>query len=308
MKAVQFHQYGGPEVVALADIPDPQPAPSEVLVEIVAASINPIDWKMRAGLLREFFDLALPHVLGRDFSGVVRVVGAQVRDIAVGDEVFGVADAMRQGTHAEMIAVDAGLLARKPAALDHASAAALGATGMTLIAAFEDAGSIERGHKVLIHGGAGGLGHLAVQYARHRGAEVIATAGKANHDFVRNLGADEVVDYTARDFAEAVADCDLVLDTVGGEVHTRSVAVLKPGGVLVYVTAMPIPPYAVREDISVLRAPVRGTRAVFERLAGLVAEGVLSPAIERRFPLGEAPAAYALSETGHARGKTVLEV
>ncbi len=308
MKAIQFHQYGGPEAAVLADIPAPEPAPSEVLVEIVTASVNPIDWKMRAGLLREFFDLALPHVLGRDFSGVVRTVGEDVRGFAVGDEVFGVADAMRQGTHAEMIAVDAGLLAPKPEALDHASAAALGATGMTLIAAFEDAATIARGDKVLIHGGAGGLGHLAVQYARQRGAQVIATAGKANHDFVRAMGADEVIDYTSCDFAEAVTDCDLVLDTIGGEVHTRSVAVLKPGGVLVYVTAKPIPPYAVREDISVLRAPVRGTRAVFERLAGLVAEGVLSPAIEHRFALGEAPAAYALSETGHARGKTVLDI
>lgn len=308
MKAVQFHDYGGPDVVALADIPMPEPASSEVLVEIAAASINPIDWKMRAGLVREYFELALPHVLGRDFSGRVRAVGGEVRGITIGDEVFGVADAMRQGTHAEAIAVDAGLLARKPAALDHAGAAALGATGMTLIAAFEDAASISRGQKVLIHGGAGGLGHLAVQYARHRGAEVIATAGKANHDFVRALGADRVIDYTACDFAEAVSGCDLVLDTIGGEVHQRSLAVVKPGGVLVYVTAQPIPPNAAREDISVLRAPVRGRRAVFERLADLVGQGVLTPVVEHRFPLAEAAGAYALSETGHARGKIVLEV
>lgn len=308
MKAVQFHEYGGPEFVTLADIPAPQPGPSEVLVAIAAASVNPIDWKMRAGLVREYFDVALPHVLGRDFSGVVRAVGAEVEGIAIGDEVFGVADAMRQGTHAEAIALDAELLAGKPDALDHAGAAALGATGMTLIAAFEDASSIERGDKVLIHGGAGGLGHLAIQYAKHRGAEVIATAGEANHDFVRNLGADRVIDYTACDFAEAVSGCDLVLDTIGGEVHRRSLAVVKPGGVLVYVTAQPIPPYAVRKDISVLRAPVRGGRAVFERLAELVTQGVLAPVIEHRFPLAEAPAAYAISETGHARGKTVLEI
>lgn len=308
MKAVQFHEYGGPEVVSLADIPAPEPAPSEVLVDITAASVNPIDWKMRAGLVREYFDVALPHVLGRDFSGVVRAVGEEVEGIAIDDEVFGVADAMRQGTHAEAIAVDAGLLARKPEALDHAGAAALGATGMTLIAAFEDAASIARGQKVLIHGGAGGLGHLAVQYAKHRGAEVVATAGKANHEFVRAMGAGQVIDYTSCDFAEAVSGCDLVLDTIGGEVHKRSLAVVKPGGTLVYVTALPIPPYTVRENISVLRAPVRGGRAVFERLAELVTQGVLAPAIERRFPLAEATAAYALSETGHARGKIVLEV
>ena len=250
MKALQFHQYGGPEVVTLADIPAPQPAPSEVLVAIAAASINPIDWKMRAGLVREYFDVALPHVLGRDFSGVVRAVGEEVRGIAVGDEVFGVADAMRQGTHAEAIAVDAGLLAGKPDALNHDSAAALGATGMTLIAAFEEAASIKRGDKVLIHGGAGGLGHLAVQYAKHRGAQVITTAGEANHDFVRKLGADQVIDYAACDFAEAVSGCDLVFDTIGGEVHKRSLAVVKPGGVLVYVTAQPNPPYTVREHIT----------------------------------------------------------
>ncbi|MHA1537736.1 MAG: NADP-dependent oxidoreductase [Alphaproteobacteria bacterium] len=306
MKAIQFHQYGGPEVVTLADIPAPEPAPSEVLVAIAAASVNPIDWKMRAGLVREYFDVALPHVLGRDFSGVVRAVGGKVEGIAVGDEVFGVGDAMGQGTHAEAIAVDAELVARKPEALAHDAAAALGATGMTLIAAFEDASSIAPGQKVLIHGGAGGLGHLAVQYARHRGAEVIATAGPANHDFVRAMGAAQVIDYTACDFAGAVSGCDVVLDTIGGEVHKRSLAVVKPGGVLVYVTAAPIPPYAVREDISVLRAPVRGGRAVFERLAELVGQGVLSPVIEHRFALAEAPAAYALSETGHVRGKIVL--
>jgi NADPH:quinone reductase-like Zn-dependent oxidoreductase len=307
MKALQIMDYGGPEQLALSEVPDPEPGPGDVVVDIAAASLNPIDWKMRAGHVRRFFEFALPHVPGRDFSGTVRSVGAEVEGLAPGDAVFGIAEVARWGSHAEALAVNAGMVAAKPEALSHEAAAALGISAITVLAALEFTAPIGAGDRILIHAGAGGVGHLAIQYAKHKGAHVLTTARAVNHDFVRALGADEAIDYTTTDFVEAAPGCDVVFDTIGGEVHRRSFDALKPGGVLVYVIAAPLPEGPGRPDVTVLNAPVRGNRAGLERVVELVGEGTFKPAVEKTYALEEFAEAYARIETGHSRGKIVFK-
>lgn len=184
--------YGGAEVLRLGEAPEPTAAAGEVVVDIHAASVNPADWKVRQGMRRDTVPVSFPHVLGRDFSGVVREAGAGVGDLAPGDEVFAVTERDREGGYAEAIAIDARLVARKPPALTHVEAAALALTGLTALVALEDDAGLAAGETVLIHGGAGGVGSFAVQYARHVGARVVATASAGNHDYLRGLGADRV--------------------------------------------------------------------------------------------------------------------
>lgn len=299
--------YGGPEVLVLRDAPDPVAGPDEILVDIHAASINPADWKVREGLRRGDVQAVFPHVLGRDFSGLVRAVGAGVADFAPGDAVFAVTDRGQEGAYAEAIAIKAALAARKPEALSHAEAAALALTGLTALVCLEDTAGLEAGQSVLIHGAAGGVGSFAVQYARHVGARVLATASARNHDYLGSLGADEVIDYTQQDFTEAASDCDVVLDTIGGEVHRRSFAVLRPGGRLIHIAPAPdgfVPP---RNDVSVVRPLVARDRDHLERIVELVAVGAVRPPEIKCLPLAEAAAAQELSSTGHVRGKIVLE-
>ena len=308
MKAVLIRRYGGPDVLEVADAKSPMPGPKELTVEVHAASVNPIDWKMRQGLVQRLFDVKLPHVMGRDFSGVVRAVGPEVSDFTPGDLVFGIGDPMKDGTQAEYLCIAASLCARKPKGLLHNDAAALGVSGLSALAALEQTAPVQPGMKVLVHAGAGGVGHLAIQYAKHRGAAVAATASAANLDFCRRMGAAEVVDYRNQDFAARVRDCDIVLDTVGGETHARSLACLKPGGTLVYLVAAPLPKLYPRADVKVVQAPVRGGRAAIERVGELAVQNVLRPHISATFPLADAAKAYAQVESGRTRGKVVLAI
>ncbi len=308
MQAVQMDTFGGPEVLVLRDAPNPLAGPGEIVVDIHAASINPADWKVREGLRRADVHAVFPHVLGRDFSGVVRAVGDGVSDFVPGDAVFAVTDRGQEGAYAEAIAIKAALAASKPESLSHAEAASLALTGLTALVCLEDTAELGAGQSVLIHGGAGGVGSFAVQYARHLGAHVLATASARNHDYLRGLGADEIIDYTTQDFTEVVAGCDVVLDTIGGEVHRRSFAVLRPGGRLIHIAPPPsdfVPP---RDDVSVVRPLVGRDRAHMERIAELVASGAVRPPEIKCFSLAEAAAAQELSRTGHVRGKIVLEV
>jgi len=308
MKAVLIRKYGGPEVLEVADTAEPMPGPTEVVVEVHAASLNPIDWKMRQGLVAAYGDLKLPRILGRDFSGVIAAAGAGVSEFRPGDAVFGIGDRLKDGTHSENHVIDVSLIAKKPRAITHIAAAALGVAAASALAAIETTAPVKAGDRILIHAGAGGVGHFAIQYARKKGAHVIATARAENHDFVKAQGAHEAVDYTATDFAAAVKDCDIVFDTLGGEAHNRSMACLKPGGILVWLNAAPIPAGGGRNDIKVLAAPVRGGRAAVERVGQLAAEGVLKPHVSATFPLDRAAEAYAMLETGRTRGKIVLTV
>src|SRR5262245_40903825 len=261
MKAAFIERHGGPEVLKYGDLPDPTAAPGEVVIDIVAASVNGADWKVRVG---DYKQSKFPYVLGRDFSGVISAVGAGVEDLRLGDAVFGVCEAGQEGAYAEKIAVKAAIVAKKPAALSHVDAAALALTGLTALSAIEDTLQLKRGETILIQGGAGGVAGFAIQLAKHIGARVITTASAANRDYVRSLGADEVIDFT-----QVAKNCDAVFDTVGGDVAQRSFAVLKPGGRAAFIASGAQAPKPNRDDVTSLRPPVGRARRHIERIAEL---------------------------------------
>ena len=205
MKAAFIEQYGGPEVLKYGDLPDPVAGPAEVVIDVVAASVNGADWKVRVG---QYKQSKLPFALVRDFSGVISAIGEGVADLKVGDAVFGVCDAGQEGAYAEKIAVKAAIVAKKPDGLSHVNAAALALTGLTAMSAIEDTLKLQPVETILIHGGAGGVASFAIQLAKHIGAHIITTASAANHEYVRGLGADEIIDYNGRDFTQIVTNCD----------------------------------------------------------------------------------------------------
>lgn len=301
MKAIRFDRFGGPEVLHLADVPTPVPGTGDVLVEVHAASINPADCKGRAGAYGSGRDVALPHIPGRDFSGVVASVGPGVTGFEPGDEVYGVVEADKESTQAEMAAVPAAIVAPKARNVSHAEMAAIALGAIAL----DDTAQVKPGEVLLIHGGAGGVGGMGVQIGRHLGAHVIATASGRNHDYVKSLGAIEAIDYTREDFTRMGRTCDVVFDTVGGDVQARSPAVLKPGGRLVYVARGPkdfTPP----ADVRMLRPNVTRERRHLERVTALVEQSAIRPPAIETMPLANAAKAHIESETGHVRGKIVL--
>jgi NADPH:quinone reductase-like Zn-dependent oxidoreductase len=308
MKVVRIHSYGGPEVLAYEDAPRPVLGAGEALVRVHAASVNPFDWKVRRGYLAGYFNHTLPLIIGWDVSGVVEAVGAGVTNVAPGDAVFAQADISRDGTYAEYVAVPAGLLVRKPEGISHTQAAALPLAGNAAWRCVASNGNVGSGNTVLIHGAAGGVGTFAVQLAKQRGAHVIGTASANNLDFLRELGADEVVDYNTTRFEEAVPEVDLVIDTMGGETQQRSWKICKSGGALLSLVEAP----------SAEEGAARGVRheligaypdpAILGELAALVSAGTLRPIISATLPLAETQQAHALSESLHARGKIVLQV
>jgi NADPH:quinone reductase-like Zn-dependent oxidoreductase len=307
MKAILLIGHGGPDMLRFGDAPDPVPGPGEILVDVAAASINAADYKVRLGGGR-YGNLRFPHILGRDFSGVVSALGTGVADFVVGDPVFGVTDQGIEGAYAEKIAIKAALAARKPERLSHVEAAALGLISLTALWAIEDTARLKAGETILIQGGAGGVAGFAIQLARHIGATVITTASAGNHDYVRRLGADRAIDYNKVDFTTAVSGCDVVFDTVGGPVRSGCYEVLKPGGRLVWIAPAPdgfTPP---RADVVTLRPAVTRDRAHLERMLALLKEGAVPPPEITRYPLADAAAAHRVSETRHLRGKLVLEV
>jgi NADPH:quinone reductase-like Zn-dependent oxidoreductase len=306
MKAVLLTSHGGPEMLRYGDAPDPTAGPGEILVDIHAASLNAADYKVRLG--GSGYNVRFPHILGRDFSGVVGAVGTGVTDLAVGDAVFGVTDQGIEGAYAEKIAIKAAIVARKPARLGHAEAAALGLTSLTALWAIEDTAQLKAGETILIQGGAGGVAGFAIQLAKHLGAKVITTASAANHDYVRRLGADQVIDYNVEDFSKTVADCDVVFDTVGGDVRAGSYTVLKPGGRLVWIAPAPQGFQPTRADVTTLRPNVARDRAHLERMLSLLDLGAVWPPAITRYKLSEAAEAHRVIEARHLRGKLVLEV
>jgi NADPH:quinone reductase-like Zn-dependent oxidoreductase len=305
MKAVYIDQFGGPEVVRYGDLPDPVASRGDVVVDIVAASVNAADWKVRLG---QYKQTTFPLGLGRDFSGIVSAVGEGVDDLKAGDEVFGVCDAGHDGAYAERIAISAAIVARKPEALSHVNAAALALTGLTALSAIEDTLKLKPGEKILIQGGAGGVASFAIQLAKHIGAHVVTTASAANHPYLRTLGADEIIDYNAIDFTTAVRDCDAVFDTVGGDVAQRSFQVLKPGGRAAFIASGPQAPKPDRPDVESLRPPVGRARRHLDRISQLYLEGAVRVPEITSFPLSRAGEALSMSESRHFRGKIVLQV
>jgi NADPH:quinone reductase-like Zn-dependent oxidoreductase len=305
MKAVLLTNHGGPEMLRYGDAPDPTAGSGEVVVDIHAASVNAADYKVRLG---GRYNIHFPHILGRDFSGVVSAVGPDVADLAVGDAVFGVCDQGIEGAYAEKIAMKAAIIARKPDHLGHAEAAAMALTGLTALWALEDTAQLKAGETILIQGGAGGVAGFGIQLAKHIGATVITTASARNHDYVRRLGADRVIDYNAEDFTTAIADCDVVFDTVGGDVQVRSYAILKPGGRLVWVAPAPEGFQPTRRDVQTLRPGVARDRKHLERILELLDASAVWPPEIVRYKLTDAAEAHRVSESRHLRGKLVFEV
>ncbi|MEZ5811822.1 MAG: NADP-dependent oxidoreductase [Rhizobiaceae bacterium] len=306
MKAVYFNEHGGPDVLTYGDLPDPEAGAGEVVVDIHAASINAADWKVRSGAnqtLERF-----PHVLGRDFSGTVASLGAGVDDFAPGEAVFGVSERDSEGGYAEKKAIGAAILARKPDGWSHEQAAALALTGLTAIVSIEDTLRLQPGETILIQGGAGGVAGFAIQLAKHIGARVITTAGTANLDYVKALGADLAIDYTKEDFTEVAGACDAVFETVGGDVAMRSFAVLKPGGRAAFIASGAEAPSAPRADVTALRPKVGRDRRHLERIVELVDGGAVRVPEITIYPLAEAASAHRVSEARHLRGKLVLKV
>jgi NADPH:quinone reductase-like Zn-dependent oxidoreductase len=306
MKAAFIERHGGPEVLQFGEMPDPVAGPGQVLVDIVAASVNGADWKVREGKSNPIFKF--PYILGRDFSGVVSALGAGVSDLKVGDEVFAVCDVGQEGAYAEKIAIKASIVAKKTDRLSHVDAAALALAGLTAIVSIEDTLKLKKGETVLIQGGAGGVASFAIQLAKHLGARVITTASAANHAYLRSIGADEIVDYNAVDFTKVVKGCDAVFDTVGGDVAQRSYAALKPGGRAAFIASGAQAPKPDRSDVVGLRPSVGRDRPHLERIVELVATGAVRPPEVTRYQLSEAVAAHRLSESRHFRGKLVFVV
>lgn len=309
MLAIQQHEFGTPEVLQSVQLPIPEPGISQILVRVHAASINPTDWKNRAG---KAFVRDLPMVLGWDVSGVVESVGLGVTLFKPGDEVFGMLPyPYGLGAHAQYAVGPTRAFVHKPDNLSHIQAGALPLASLTAWQSLVHTARITAGDRVLIHAAAGGVGHLAVQIAKAHGAFVIGTASAKNHDFLAQLGVDDAIDYRTVDFANAVDDVDIVLDTIGGDYQLRSLRTLRPGGTM--VSTIPraadglweqVQSFGVRADLILVEADHAGMQAI----ASLAAEGTLTPHIAKMFPLREAAQAHAAGETGHTVGKMVLTI
>ena len=305
MKAAFIERYGGPAELRYGDLPDPVAGPGEVVVDVHAASVNAADWKVRAGQ----YQLAkFPLILGRDFSGVISAVAEGITDLKVGDAAFGVCEAGQDGAYAEKIAAKAAIVAKKPDTVSHVNAAALALTGLTALSAIEDTLKLKPGETILIQGGAGGVAGFAIQLAKHIGARVITTASAANHDYVRGLGADQIIDYSAVDFTRVVTNCDAVFDAVGGDVAQRSFAVLKPGGRAAFIASGAQAPKSPRQDVASLRPPVGRARRRLERILELIEAGAVRPPEIKLYRLSDAAEAHRLSESRHFRGKLVFKL
>lgn len=308
MKAARIHSYGGPEVVRYEDAPVPEAGPGQVLVAVRASSVNPVDWKTASGSgMAKKIGERFPLVLGWDVSGVVEAVGDGVDAFGPGDEVFGLVRFPQPGeAYAEHVAAPADQLAAKPPSLNHSEAAALPMVGLTAWQALIEEAGVHEGQTVLIHAAAGGVGHVAVQLARWKGARVIGTTSRSA-DLLRSLGA-EVVDYTATPVEEAVSDADVVLDVLGGEAFERSLAGLRPGGTIVSLREQGAEELAAEQGQRGAYRLVRPDGAQMAELASLVEGGQLRPEVDVELPLSEVRRAFERNQEGHTRGKVVLRV
>jgi NADPH:quinone reductase-like Zn-dependent oxidoreductase len=306
MRAILQDAFGGPDVLREAEVERPSPRPGEVLIRVRAAGVNPTDWKHRAG---KGFLGDPPLVLGWDVCGTVVETGYGVTIHRTGDEVFGMLPyPFGHGSHAEFVTGPARAFVARPEGVDAVQAGALPLVSLTAWQALVDTAMLGPGQRVLVHAAAGGVGHVAVQVAKSRGAYVVGTASAAKHGFLRSLGTDEQVDYRETDFAEAVSGMDVVLETIGGENALRSLRVLRPGGTLVSLLRLPEALYAEAERLGVRVAVmlVEDDQAGMRAVADLAATGRLRAAVAETFPLAEAARAHAAGETGRTTGKLVL--
>lgn len=306
MKAARIHAYGDASQIRIEEAPLPQIGPDDLLIRTVAASVNPVDWKIRRGYLAQMIPYDMPLTLGWDVSGIVEAVGSDVTGFAPGDAVYSRPDIRRNGTYAEYVAVRAREAALKPATISHIEAASLPLVSITAWEALITTANLSAGQRVLIHAGAGGVGSIAVQLAKARGAHVTATASGGKAALVRTLGADEVIDYRSTDVAQAARDMDVVFDTIGGDTQEASWASLKPGGILVSITAPPSAERAVAEGKRAGFVFIDPNAAILTDLARMVDDGLIRPVIGGEFRLDHAAQAQEASETGRTTGKIVI--
>jgi NADPH:quinone reductase-like Zn-dependent oxidoreductase len=306
MKAAYFMKHGGPEELQFGDAKDPVAGPGQVLVDVHAASVNGADWRVVAGSYGPV--AAFPYIPGRDFSGVVSALGAGVKDFKIGDEVFGVCDVGTEQAYAEKVAIKETIIARKPAKLTHIETAAVALIGLTALVSVEDTLQLKSGETILVQGGAGGVASFAIQLAKHLGARVITTASAANHEYLRSLGADQIIDYNKDDFTKLLSDVDAVFDTVGGEVATRSYLVLKAGGRAAFIASGANAPATSRTDVKGLRPKVGRDRGHLDRISSLIASGAVRVPEITTYALADAAKANAVSKGRHFRGKLVFKV
>jgi alcohol dehydrogenase len=310
MKAAQISGYGHVDVVKVNDIEKPRAGKGQVLVEVYASSINPVDWKVREGYLKSGVQLSFPATIGLDLAGVVRDLGAGVAGLKAGDKIYGEASPWRggSGAFAEFAAASADAVAKMPGNVTFAEAGALPLTGVSAVQALTEHIGLTSGQKILIHGGAGGIGSLAIQIAAHIGAHVITTASGAGLDYVKSLGADETIDYKATAFEDAVSGCDAVFDTVGGETAVRSFKALKKGGIIVSMLGQPDPKLAKERGVTSIGQMTRLTTARLDALRALVEKGVVKVRIDSTYPLERIRDAFEAKEGGNVLGKVSIQI
>jgi NADPH:quinone reductase-like Zn-dependent oxidoreductase len=308
MKAIQLQEFGGPQVLQVRDIPRPTPAAGELLIRVRAAGVNPVDTGIRAGGASGLSGAVPPYVPGFDVSGVVTAIGAGVTNFGVDDEVFAMLSLRRGGGYAEYAIVKEAEAASKPSAATHEEAASIPLVALTAWQTLFEIADLQAGQTVLIHAGAGGVGSIAIQLAKWRGARVIATASAYNHDFLRELGVDIAVDYRTQRFEDFATDVDVVLDPIGGETQVRSMAILKEGGILVSIVGLTPAGRNPSRNIRVTSTLVQPNAEQLTRIGELIDAGTIRPIVNYRFPLSEAPQAHEQSETRRSRGKIVLQI
>lgn len=308
MKAIRIHNYGNSETLQYEDAPLPEPGPGDVRIRVHATAVNPVDWKIREGYLQSMLPYSMPLTLGWDVSGEIETLGAEVSDFSVGDAVYSRPDITRDGTYAEYVVVRASELASKPVRLSHNQAAAVPLAGLTAWQGLFDHAKLKAGERVLIHAGAGGVGSFAIQFANWAGAHVIATGSGANESLVRDLGADEFVDYRTQKFEEVLEKVDVVLDTIGGDTQDRSISLLNEGGRLFSIVGAPDSGKLAAVGASGGMFMVQPSSEQLERIAKLIDTDKVQVLIDSVFPLSEARAAHDKSQTGRAKGKIILEV
>jgi N-ethylmaleimide reductase len=313
MKAMQYNSFGGPELIQQNEVAPPRAAPGDVVIRMAATSVNGADWKLGEGLLQDLVHLDFPFTVGLDFSGVVMGLGAGVEDFVVGDRVYGGVHFDGGGTYAEIISVPADLVCTAPQSIPLATAAAVPVGALTAWGALflEDQGNLQPGQKVLIHGGAGGVGSFGVQLANWRGAHVITTASQQNHDYLRSLGAHDTIDYHTTRFEDMVHDADLVFDCVGGELASRSVPVIKKGGRLVSIASPPaaeVAELAATHDVQSSFFPGDSSHDTLQQITDLIDAGTVRVVVTKEYPLARAADALAEHRQGHTRGKILLTI
>lgn len=308
MKAVRIHKYGNSGELIFEDAPMPMVGANDLLIKVVATSVNPVDWKIREGHLKEMVSYSMPVILGWDVSGIVESIGKDVTKFKVGDAVFSRPDVKRDGTYAEFVAVDEGEVAFKPKTISHVESASLPLAGITAWEALFTTAKLSSDQKILIHGGSGGVGSLAVQLAKSRGAYVISTTSTKNLALVKSLGADDVIDYKTQKFEEIVTEVDVVFDTVGGEVQERSWSVLKQDGILVSIVSQPSDEAAEKHKVRSAFIFIEPNAEILTQITEMVDEGKVRPIVGAEFALADIAKAHKLSESGHSVGKIVLYV